>query len=174
MNTPTKHASSMMPVSGRIPDDLYQWLSTSNFEGATTMSDKLRVGLAMLKRQQEGDADYDGALNLQRALSNNLRKQLSKLEPEHGHSEVLATLLEHAPALMAAIASAQTKDLAEARRLEDLLVQRSMQLVESLMRQAITRQARAYDPQVVTRHISPALELTTIIQQQATHTKEGN
>jgi ABC-type branched-subunit amino acid transport system ATPase component len=76
--------------------------------------------------------------------------------------------------LMAAIASAQTKDLAEARRLEDLLVQRSMQLVESLMRQAITRQARAYDPQVVTRHISPALELTTIIQQQATHAKEGN
>lgn len=164
----------MMPISGRIPDDLYQWLSTSNFEGATTMSDKLRVGLAMLKRQQEGDADYDGALDMQRAFSKNLRKQLAKLEPEHGHSEVLATLLEHAPALMAAIASAQTKDMAEARRLEDLLVQRSMLLVESLMRQAITRQARAYDPQVVTRHISPVLELTTIIQQQATHTKEGN
>lgn len=164
----------MMSVSGRISEDLYHWLSTSSFEGATTLSDKLRVGLATLKRQQEGDADYDGALNLQRALSNNLRKQLARLEPEHGHSEVLATLLEHAPALMAAIASAQTKDMAEARRLEGLLVQRSMLLVESLMRQAITRQARAYDPQVVTRHISPVLELTTIIQQQAANTKKGN
>jgi hypothetical protein len=86
----------------------------------------------------------------------------------------MAILLEHAPSLMAAIASAQTKDLAEARRLEDLLVLRSMQLVESLMRQAITRQARAYDPNVVTRHIGPTLELATIIQQQAIHTKEGH
>lgn len=174
MNSLIKHSENIMPVSGRIPNDVYQWLSTTSFEGAATMSDKLRIGLAMLKRQLEGDADYDGALNLQRALSNNLRKQLSKLELEHGHSEVLATLMEHAPALMASIASAQTKDLDEARHLEDLLVQRSMQLVDSLMRQAITRQARAYDPEVVTRHISSALELTKIIQQQAIQTKEGN
>lgn len=165
---------SMISVSGRISEDLYHWLSTSSFEGATTLSDKLRVGLATLKRQQEGDADYDGALDMQRALSKNLRKQLAKLEPEYGHSEVLATLLEHAPALMAAIASAQTQDIAQARRLEDQLVQRSMQMVESLMRQAITRQARAYDPQVVTRHMAAVLELTVIIQQQATYTKEGN
>lgn len=138
------------------------------------MSDKLRAGLATLKRQLEGDADYDGALQTQRALGNNLRKQMARLETAHGHSEVIATVLEHVPALMATIASAQTEDLTEARRLEDLLVQRSMQLVESLMRQAITRNARAYDPQVVTRHMSSMLELTTIIQQQATHTKEGN
>jgi hypothetical protein len=173
MNTSTK-VTTMMPVSGRIPDDLYQWLSTSSFEGATTMSDKLRAGLATLKRQLEGDADYDGALQTQRALGNKLRKQLARLETAHGHSEVIATVLEHVPALMAAIASAQTEELTEARRLEDVLVQRSVQLVESLMRQAITRNARAYDPQVVTRHMSSMLELTTIIQQQATHTKEGN
>lgn len=164
----------MISVSGRISEDLYHWLSTSSFEGATTLSDKLRVGLATLKRQQEGDANYDGALDMQRALSKNLCKQLAKIETGHGHSEVLATLLEHAPALMAAIASTKIKDMAEARRLEDLLVQRSMQLVESLMRQAITRQARAYDPQVIHRHISPTLELMSIIQQQTTYTEEGN
>ena len=164
----------MISVSGRISEDLYQWLSTSNFEGATTLSDKLRVGLATLKRQQEGDADYDGALDMQRDLCKNLRKHLAKQEPEYGHSEVLANLLEHAPALMAAIASAQTKDIAQARQLENLLVQRSLQMVESLLRQAVTRQARAYDPQVLTRHIAPVLELTQIIQQQAIHTKEGN
>lgn len=164
----------MISVSGRISEDLYHWLSTSNFEGATTLSDKLRVGLATLKRLQEGDADYDGALDMQRDLSKNLRKQLAKQEPEYGHSEVLATLLEHAPALMAAIASAQTKDIAEARQLENLLVQRSLQMLEGLLRQAITRQARAYDPQVITRHVTPVLELTRIIQQQVTHIKEGN
>ena len=164
----------MISVSGRISEDLYHWLSTSNFEGATTLSDKRRVGLATLKRQQEGDADYDGALEMQRDLCKNLRKQLARQEPEYGHSEVLANLLEHAPALMATIASAQTKDIAQARQIENLLVQRSLQMVESLLRQAVTRQARAYDPQVLTRHIAPVLELTQIIQQQAIHTKEGN
>jgi hypothetical protein len=164
----------MMSISGRIPEELYQWLSTTTFEGATTISDKLRVGLAALKRQQEGDADYSGALEMQRSLSHKLRKQLIALESQHGHSDVLAVFLEHAPAISAAIASAQIHDLPQIKRLEDLLVQRSMQMVESLMRQAITRQARAYDPQVITRHISPILELTTIIHKQTTHMKEGN
>jgi hypothetical protein len=164
----------MMSISGRIPEDLYQWLSTTTFEGATTISDKLRVGLAMLKRQQDGDTDYIGALDVQRVLSNKLRKQLSALEAEHGHSDVLAALLEHAPALSAAIASAQIHDHTQAQRLEDVLVQRSLQLAEILMRQAITRHAQAYDTQVVARHVQPVLELAAIIQQQAFHTKEGN
>ena len=163
----------MMSISGRIPEDLYQWLSTTTFEGATTISDKLRVGLATLKRQQEGDTDYSGALEMQRSLTHKLRKQLIDIESQHGHSDVLAVVLEHVPAMSAAIASAQIHDFPQIKRLEDLLVHRSMQMFESLMRQAITRQARAFDPQVVTRHISSVLELTTIIQQQAIHTKEG-
>ncbi|WP_374334338.1 hypothetical protein [Leeia sp.] len=173
MNTYGK-TTTMMPVSGRIPEDLYQWLSTSTFEGATTMSDKLRAGLTQLKHQQEGDADYGSALERQKALAETLRRQLARLEPAQGHSEVLATLLEHVPSLMAALASAQVLDLKDAQRLEDQLIQRSMQLLENLLRQAVTRQARAYDPDVVTRRITPILELATIIQQQGIHTTEGN
>lgn len=164
----------MMPISGRIPEDLYQWLTTAHFEGATTTSDKLRAGLALLKHQQEGGADYSGALEIQRTSGNLLRKQLSKLEPEHGHSEVLAALLEHVPVLSAAIASAQIQDTDQARQLEGLLVHRSLLLVESLMRQAITKQARAYDAQVLIRHIQPILELASIIEQQGIHTKKGH
>ena len=82
--------------------------------------------------------------------------------------------LEQILAISAAIASAEVHDLPQMKRLEDLLVQRSMQMLENLMRQAITRQARAYDPHVLRRHISQVMELTTIIQQQTTHTKEGN
>jgi hypothetical protein len=164
----------MISISGRIPEDTYQWLSTATFEGATTVSDKLRVGLMALKRQQEGGTDYSGALEMQRSLSHKLRKQLIAMESQHGHSDVLAVFLEQIPAISAAIASAEVHDLPQIKRLEDLLVQRSMQMLENLMRQAITRQARAYDPHVLRRHISQVMELTTIIQQQTTHTKEGN
>ena len=48
MSTPT----SMEPLSARIPSDLYLWLAQLQVEGAATNSDKLRVLLGQLKRQQ--------------------------------------------------------------------------------------------------------------------------
>lgn len=158
----------MMPVSGRIPEDLYLWLSTTPLEGAATLSDKLRVAVATLKRLQDGDADYNGALAMHRDLGNNLRKQLAKMEAEHGHSEVISTVMEHAPAIAAALTSAQINNLPDARKLEDQLTQRSLQLAESLLRQAITRQARAYDGSVVIKHAQSLIELAQIIHNNST------
>lgn len=163
----------MMPLSGRIPDDLYQWLSTTSFDGAITMSDKLRVAVTTLKQLQEGDADYNGALSMHRDLCANTRVQLSQLEPKHGHSEVLSTIIEHAPAISAALTSAQINGLADARRLEDQLTQRCLQLAESLLRQAITRQARAYDGEVVARHSAALIELATLIHKQSINEAKG-
>ena len=168
MNSPAKSSSTMMPVSGRIPEDLYLWLSTTPLEGASTVSDKLRVAVATLKRLQDGDADYNGALAMHRDLGNNLRRQLAQIEPEHGHSEVISTVMEHAPAIAAALTSAQVNGLPDARKLEDQLTQRSLQLAESLLRQAVTRQARAYDGQVVSRHAKALIELAEIIRNNTT------
>lgn len=158
----------MVPVSGRIPEDLYLWLSTTPIEGASTLSDKLRVAVATLKRLQDGDADYNGALAMHRDLGSNLRSQLAQIEPEHGHSEVISTIMEHAPAIAAALTSAQVNSLPDARKLEDQLTQRSLQLAESLLRQAVTRQARAYDGHVVTKHAQALIELADIIRNNST------
>ena len=158
----------MMPVSGRIPADLYLWLSTTPLEGASTVSDKLRVAVATLKRLQDGDADYNGALAMHRDLRNSLRRQLAQIEPEHGHSEVISCVMEHAPAIAAALTSAQINSLQDARKLEDQLTQRSLQLAESLLRQAVTRQARAYDGHVVTKHAQALIELADIIRNNST------
>jgi hypothetical protein len=51
-------ATSMEPLSARIPGDLYLWLAQLRVEGATTNSDKLRVLLGQLKRQHDGALDY--------------------------------------------------------------------------------------------------------------------
>ncbi len=168
MNSFNKTSTTMMPVSGRIPEELYQWLSATPFDGATTMSDKLRVAVANLKRVQDGDTDYNGALAIHRDFGGNVRRQLAQIEPEYGHSEVLTTIMEHTPAISAAITSAQIKGLPEARKLEDQLTQRSLQLAESLLRQAITRQARAYNGDVVTKHAQSLIELALIIHKNST------
>jgi|688.fasta_scaffold578494_2 hypothetical protein len=166
----------MLPISGRIPEDLYQWLSTVSFEGATTVSDKLRVAMTTLRRLQDGDQDYGGALDMQREMCKNLRHALTQMEFEHGRSEVLAAALEHIPSLAATLCSARVKSAVEIRRLENLLVQRCFQFAESLLRQAVTQHARAYDPDVVNKHAPTLLELALIIQQSSpptTYRKES-
>jgi hypothetical protein len=168
MNAQSKSSNLMMPVSGRIPEELYQWLSTTPMDGATTVSDKLRVAVTNLKRLQDGDTDYSGALAMHRDFGSNVRRQLAKLEPEHGHSEVLTTIMEHTPAISAAITSAQINDMHDARKLEDQLTQRSLQLAESLLRQAVTRHSRAYDGNVVINHAQSLIELALIIHNNST------
>jgi predicted DNA-binding protein len=72
-NADTKNAGTMIPVSGRLPEELYQWLSTLSLEGATTVSDRIRIAVATLKRLHDGDSDYMGALGMQRDLVRNTR-----------------------------------------------------------------------------------------------------
>ena len=67
-------ASTMEPLSARIPSDLYLWLAQLQVEGATTNSDKLRVLLGQLKRQHDGAFDYAAAHAWARDLTGLLRE----------------------------------------------------------------------------------------------------
>ncbi len=163
MNVTPKSSITLIPISGRISEDLYQWLATVQLEGVTTLSDKLRVAVATLKRLHDGDSDYLGALSMYRDLGRNTRENIAALEPANGYSEVLAAIAEHSPALAAGFISAQVNSLDDAKRLEDQLVKRSLQLVETLLRQALTADASAYDGQVIRRNVSRLVELTNAL-----------
>jgi hypothetical protein len=167
MSTNAKISTTMVPISGRIPEDLYQWLATVSLEGASTVSDKMRVAVATLKRLHDGDSDYLGALGMYRDLNRNTRKSIASLEATHGHSEVLAILAEHAPAIAAGLSSAQISDIQTARQLEDLLVKRTLQLAETLLRQALTSEASAYDSQVIRNNSKRLIELAHVISATA-------
>ncbi|WP_237219078.1 hypothetical protein [Rhodoferax aquaticus] len=154
----------MVPVSGRLPDDLYAWLAALQVDGATTVSDKMRFAVTHLKRMHDGDGDYLGALAMYRDWGRGTRDHIATLEQSTGqHSEVLAALMEHLPALMAGLHSAHPRTLADAKRLESTLVKRTMQLAETLLRQAVTVKAAAYDPQVIEQNAERLLELAKLI-----------
>nr|WP_315209582.1 hypothetical protein [uncultured Albidiferax sp.] len=154
----------MVPISGRLPDDLYSWLAAIQLEGATTVSDKLRVAVVHLKRMHDGDTDYLGALSMYRDLGRGTRELVAQLERQTGqHSEVLASLMEHIPVLVAALNVAPLASVEEARQLEATLVKRTMQMAETLLRQAVTAQAAAYDPLVVSKNAGRLLELARLI-----------
>jgi hypothetical protein len=156
--------AAMLPISGRIPDDLYEWLSTTSFADAATVSDKLRIAIATLRRLHDGASDYMGTLEMYRDLGRRSRERFAQLEREiAGHSEVLATLSEHLPALLAMLHASVPATVKDAKGLEQALVQRTFQLCETLLRQAATRDAAAYDPQVIQRNMNRLIELARIL-----------
>ncbi len=156
---------TMEPLSARIPSDLYLWLAQLQVEGATTNSDKLRVLLGQLKRQHDGAFDYVAAHGWARELTHRLREALVRIEGQEGrHSEVLGGLVEQVAALMALVISHAPATAEDAARLEDALVRRAALLGESLLRQATTGAAHAFDPGVVRRHLATTVELAATLK----------
>ncbi|MFT3817900.1 MAG: hypothetical protein QM750_09780 [Rubrivivax sp.] len=156
--------STMEPLSARIPSDLYLWLAQLQVEGATTNSDKLRVLLGQLKRQHDGAFDYVAAHGWARELTGRLREALVRIEGRSGrHSEVLRLFLEHLTGALALVVSTAPADEAAAAQVEDQLVRRAFALAESLLRQATTSAAAAYDPAVVRRHMAATIELAVAL-----------
>lgn len=155
---------TMEPLSARIPSDLYLWLAQLQVDGATTNSDKLRVLLSQLKRQHDGAFDYVAAHGWARELTHRLREALVRIEGREGrHSEVLNLLVEQVTTLMALVISSAPTTTREAAKLEDALVRRAALLSESLLRQATTSAAHAFDPDVVRRHLVATVEIASTL-----------
>ncbi len=158
--------TTMAPLSARIPSDLYLWLAQLSVEGATTNSDKLRVLLGQIKRQHDGAQDYASAHSWARDLTGALREAVVALEGQSGmHSEVMNAVLDHTTAALALLVSQAPRSDAQAVKLEEALVRRSFALCETLLRQATTATAAAYDPSVVRRHMAGTIELASNLAQ---------
>jgi hypothetical protein len=138
----------METISGRVPDDLYQWFAELHVEGAFTNSDKLRELLARMKRQHEGSLDYVSA---QSWFAEGIR------------SEVLSTLADHLTALASTLVSAHPHTKEEAAALEEQIVKRVFAMAEALLRQGVTPRAPAYDPKVVRKHCAQTIELAKLV-----------
>jgi hypothetical protein len=158
-------ATSMEPLSARIPSDLYLWLAQLQVEGATTNSDKVRVLLGQLKRQHDGALDYVAAHAWARDLMGGLRESLIRAEGRTGrHSEVVSLLLDHLTSMLALVVSQAPPSEGDATKFEEALVRRTFAMVDTLLRQGTSSYAAAYDPTVVRRLIGPTIELTMNLQ----------
>ena len=65
---------------------------------------------------------------------------------------------------MALVISSAPQAADDAAKLEDALVRRGALLSESLLRQATTSAAHAFDPGVVRRHLGTTVELASTLQ----------
>jgi len=157
----------MQTLSARIPSEDLEWLSSLDIEGAVSPSDKLRALIAAMRRQYEGTLDYERSLTWLRDLIAPFVIGIRTLEHNNRmHSEALTLAAEWLPQVMATLLSERglAKDAKKrALEVEDIVVQRCFQLLASLMRLAVTREAACYSPAVVDKHIAPVLEIAELV-----------
>lgn len=157
-------SGAMVPLSGRIEDDLYQWFISLEYVGAKSNSDKLREALKELRLQHDAASDAVKAQAWLQTKTESLRKSLIVIDrDESAHSEVFASLIDHVVSMSATLISAKPSNLQQAAQIEEQLVRRALTLTEALLRQALTPSAAAFDPDVIGRHIKRTVELANLI-----------
>jgi len=149
--------ATSIPLSVRIPQDDFEWLTALDIKGAATPSDKLRAVIQRHRREHEGEQSYELALAWLRDLIQPFAKGVAAFEHRSGErSEVLAAMIEWAPQLMALLSSerlAAEDSSARARQVEDMLLQRSAALLSALLRLGIAPHAVAYDAESLDRQL---------------------
>ena len=80
---------------------------------------------------------------------------------------------EHIATMAATLLSARPHDTTEAAQIEEQLVRHAMALTEALLRQALTSEAAAFDPNVIRRHVGRSVELATLINSSKTGENNG-
>jgi hypothetical protein len=160
---------TMQTLSARIPTEDIEWLASLDIQGAVSPSDKLRALIAQMRRQYEGTLDYERSLSWLRDLVAPFVTGIRAVEHTNRmHSEVLTLTAEWLPQVMATVLSerALAKDAKKrAIEVEEIIVQRCFQLLASIMRLAVTREAACYSPAVIDKHVPAVLEIAEIVAQ---------
>lgn len=163
-------SSQMQTLSARVPSEDMEWLASLNIQGAVSPSDKLRALISQMRRQHEGTLDYAACLAWLRELLAPFVTTVRALEHQHRmHSEALTLAAESLPQIMATLLSARPggRDARDrAIETEDIVVQRCLQFLTSLLRLAVTQQAACYNPGVIEKHLPQVLEVAEIVAAQ--------
>jgi hypothetical protein len=159
----------MQTLSARIPTEDMEWLVGLDIQGAVSPSDKLRSLIEQMRRQHEGTLDYQRSLGWLRDLVAPFVIAIRAFEHHNRmHSEVLTLVAEALPQIMATLLSERglTNDAKKrAIDVEEIVVQRCFQLLTSILRLAVTRDAACYNPKVIDTHVPQVLEIAEIIAQ---------
>ena len=159
----------MQTLSARIPTEDIEWLASLDIQGAVSPSDKLRALIAQMRRQYEGTLDYERSLSWLRDLVAPFVTGIRAFEHNNRmHSEVLTLAAEWLPQVMATLLSERSLPKDAKKRaidVEEIVVQRCFQLLASIMRLAVTRDAACYSPAVIDKHVSTVLEIAGIVTQ---------
>ena len=165
--------AQMQTISIRIPDADFHWLLARQEPGASTPSEKLRALLAGVRQQESGLTDPDACAAWLRGLEQPFSDAVASLERKQDkHSDLIGTVAELLPQIMATLISSRPDDEQAARAIEATLARQCYRLFAALLRTAVTSTPSAYDKNAHTPYLTDIIELANIIS--TTQGKEPN
>ncbi|MGY8873063.1 MAG: hypothetical protein ACKVJE_21780 [Pseudomonadales bacterium] len=149
-------------ISVRLSQDDYEFLSSCDWNGASTLSEKIRE-LVALARKQAGLGKSPAALSGSFAEGIHvLMGDVHQIERDHGtHSDVMQNMFLLLPQLISALPQKTPFECEELSRSEKDLVNLMFRFFSGLMRLALTEQAPYYDPALIVNQfkaIKPTLD----------------
>lgn len=162
--------SKAVPLSVRVSEDDAVFLSQLQVPGATTPSDKLRGLIRDARHRAERRNDYAGWARATEELTGPAKERLHALEHEAGLKSPLMNETLHwlgeAIAFSVATLGKETASNATPTTLVELergVLDRIFLLLESVLRQGVTRESRCYEPDAISKRIGTVLELCEVI-----------
>jgi len=171
--------SKNVPLSVRVAEEDAEFIARLELAGAATPSDKVRALLVEARRRRERFRDYSGCLSMVEEMLQPTLHAIRETEHAEGvHSELVARVAEWLPDLVAFLLTgpvhpAEGEDRERLRRFEAELADRVFRLVDSVLRMAVTRTCRGYDPSVVADRCDAILELAGLIGRQPEEKTDG-
>lgn len=158
-------SSNRIPVSVRISQEDFDFISHLQIDGANTPSEKIREILYQARIDHQKDKNYPTVLTQTEEMLFAAKHQLLTLEKTLGiHSHILARTFELVPDLMATLASEypQSADKAVLVDYEKQVMWRIVRLMDSVLQLAVTAKGAGYDDKVL-HELQNTLNLANII-----------
>jgi hypothetical protein len=161
------------PISGRIAEKDFEFLMAFHLDGKVTASEKLRYVASFFRRYHESFAHYENALAESQRLLEPTRLKLKAVEYEHGiSSQLMDNAFRALPELFALLLSARANlqdasagtTKAAALKLEANVLQNLLQVLESMLRLALTSKSPCYHPKLLKDRLDTITELVRLIQ----------
>ncbi|MBU1311218.1 hypothetical protein MN202_08550 [Rheinheimera muenzenbergensis] len=139
-------STKTVPFSARISVEDAEFISSLEYDGAHTPSDKLRALLAETRRRHQGFTDYGQNLaQMQEWLGQIKRQLLVRQQQLNQHSELMIRLLDALPDLLATLqtlaASCSSLNSRELQHTEQQVLLKLCRLNELLLPLALTADA---------------------------------
>ncbi len=157
-------------LSVRINEDDAEFLARLSIDGATTPSEKLRALLANERRRREGYKSHSRVVGLTRETLAPALRAVETAERKTGsYSEVIHLVAEWLPDAFATFVTGMAGTQQGAKkvalaRMESDLADLIARLAESTFRLGVTKSIRGCDPEVISKRISPLIELVDVIR----------
>ncbi|MDP5135159.1 hypothetical protein ORJ04_04245 [Rheinheimera baltica] len=138
-------ASKTVPFSARISVEDAEFISTLEYDGAHTPSDKLRALLAETRRRHGSHADYGKNLaQMQEWMGQIKRQLLIRQQQLNQHSEPVLRVIDALPDLLATLQTLSARctqlNVRELQQAECNVTQKILRINELLLPLAVTEQ----------------------------------